>query len=396
MLGLSPDFRRIFVVDLIVRTAYQMGKTPVLPLFAAAIGAGHMLTGSIVAVSTLTGLVLKPLFGALSDRWGRRLWFFIALCVFTFTPFLYWFVTSPEQLFALRLFHGTATAIFGPVTLAVVAEMDRAHQATRLGWFDLAREGGYLIAPALAGGLLTVMPPEQVFVVIGFVSAVAFLPALRMGFATPPIQAAAQRPGLWRQFSAGLAFTISRIALWYANALEIAVYTITYGIKAFLPLFVLQDAKLGVFAAGLFFTVQEAAHMLSRPVGGWLGDRIGFAYSIAGGMALIAMALMALPGVSAESALLAVAVVSGIGMGLIFPSTIALVGGAVSAGGHLGLGMGVYGSCKNLGKVAGPLVSGALLQAVSYTVLFQGMAVAMACAAGIVVLSYHQRLRRAA
>ena len=46
--------------DLIVRTAYQMGKTPLLPLFAAGLGANATFLGFIFSASTLTGMLLKP------------------------------------------------------------------------------------------------------------------------------------------------------------------------------------------------------------------------------------------------------------------------------------------------------------------------------------------------
>ena len=45
-------FARIFAADAIVRSAYQMGKTPVLPLFAAMLGASDILLGLVVSVST--------------------------------------------------------------------------------------------------------------------------------------------------------------------------------------------------------------------------------------------------------------------------------------------------------------------------------------------------------
>ena len=112
------DLWRITGADLIVRTAYQVGKTPLMPLFAASIGAGEFLVGAIVSVSTLTGMILKPLFGLLSDRWGRKLWLLIGLSLFTGIPFLYGLVETPQQLFVLRLVHGLATAIFGPVSQA--------------------------------------------------------------------------------------------------------------------------------------------------------------------------------------------------------------------------------------------------------------------------------------
>ena len=174
------DLWRITGADLIVRTAYQVGKTPLMPLFAASIGAGEFLVGAIVSVSTLTGMILKPLFGLLSDRWGRKLWLLIGLSLFTGIPFLYGLVETPQQLFVLRLVHGLATAIFGPVSLAYVAEMAVSRTAERLGWFGMARSAGYLIAPTAAAWLLTWLDPSTVFTIIGLTSCLAFLPVLTL------------------------------------------------------------------------------------------------------------------------------------------------------------------------------------------------------------------------
>ena len=121
LLFLRSNLARLFLADFIVRGFYQIGKTPLLPLFAASIGAGELIIGFIVSVSTMTGMLLKPVFGILSDRWGRKVWLLVATLVFSGMPFLYQFVTTEQELMILRLFHGISTAIFGPVSLAYVA-----------------------------------------------------------------------------------------------------------------------------------------------------------------------------------------------------------------------------------------------------------------------------------
>ena len=67
--------RRFFAlcaIDFSARTSYNMARTPVLPLFAAALGAGPAMVGLIVAASTITGIFLKAPAGAISDQVGRR------------------------------------------------------------------------------------------------------------------------------------------------------------------------------------------------------------------------------------------------------------------------------------------------------------------------------------
>ena len=58
-----------------------------------------------------------------------------------------------------------ATAIYGPVTLAYVAEQARRGRAERLAWFGTARNPGYIVGPAAAGWMLLTMEPVTVFTV---------------------------------------------------------------------------------------------------------------------------------------------------------------------------------------------------------------------------------------
>lgn len=373
MLRQPAGFWGLFVTDLIVRAAYQMAKSPVLPILAASLGANKLMIGTIVGVSTLTGTVFKPIVGMLSDRYGRRLFFFAALLLFAGFPFLYRFVHTPDQLVWLRVLHGTATAIFGPVTLAVVMEMSVQNRGARLGLFEMARGSGHLIAPAVGGFILAWSSPETVFTVVGLLSCAALVPALFVRFDETKREAV-DRTGFLADLVDGLRHAATRRELWFVGVLEFAIYGSIYSLKAFLPIFAL-DAGYGVWAAGLFFTFQEATHLLVRPFGGRLGDRRGYAPAIALGLAAIGAALVALPSAPTASVLLALAIVVGIGQGLTFPSTVALIGNRIAAD-HIGMGLGFYGALRNLGKVAGPVIVGALLQAFAAKLVFPGLGVA--------------------
>ena len=363
----SRGFACVTAADFMVRSAYQMGKTPLLPIFAAALGAGDALLGSIVAVSTLTGMVLKPFVGILSDRWGRRAWLLAGTAFFAGMPFLYRFVQSPEQLVALRVVHGLATAIYGPVTLAYVAELSERRRAERLGWFSLARNGGYVVGPAVAGLLLLLVDPVSVFTIIGVLSCAAFAPVLLLPETAAPREA--RTTPLLRQAADALRADGRTPALWLAGGLHAKTYFALYAAKAFLPLYALAGGASPALA-GAFFAVQEGVHMALNPLGGWVGDRSGHLSSAAMGMALIGAALTLLTWAETGAALMAPAVLMGVAQALVLPSTVAMAADRVDER-NLGLGMGLVGTLKNAGKVAGPALVGGLIFWLDFTAVFR-------------------------
>ncbi len=388
----SKGFLKLTLADFLVRSAYQTGKTPLLPLFAVALGAGDALLGMIVAVSTFTGMVLKPVVGLLSDRWGRRRWLIVGTIVFTLVPFAYAFVQTPAQLFWIRLVHGTATAIYGPVTLAYLAGQSRKRLAERLGWFGLAREGGYIVGPALAGVLLLVWSPQSIFALIGLISALAFVPILLL----PEPEAAdrATRPGIGSQLARALGTAKRSRSIWLAGGLESVNFVVLYALKAFLPLYALS-VGFSVAFVGAFFAVQEATHVVLKPFTGRLGDRFGYLAVIASGMTLLGGSVLWLVRAEAVPSLLLVAALSGVAQALIFPSSLALVAHRVD-GASLGVSMGMVGSMRNAGKVLGPVLGGLLIQAFEFRASFQLLGVALVVLAGLMSLRVMARRVRAA
>ncbi len=367
------DFLRLGAADFIVRSGYQMGKTPLLPIFALSLGATDLFLGLVVSVSTLTGLLLKPLIGLLSDRQGRRVWLLTGTAFFVLMPFVYRFVSSPEQLLLVRVVHGLATAIYGPVTLASIAELRSSGVAERLGWFGIARSGGYIVGPALAGWLLLEHDPVTVFSFIGLLSALALVPVLKVRGGRMPVHAR-QEP-LLRHMRASLQAAGRSSGIWLAGTLEMALFVALYAVKTFLPVYALANGT-NVALVGLFFSLQEAAHLLARAPGGRLADRIGYVPSIAAGVMLLAAGLAALP-LTEGVALLVPAISTGIAQALVFPATLGLVSRQMPAG-NLGAAMGLVGMLQNLGKVLGPVAGGLLIGLTGFKALLWLLAAMLA------------------
>ena len=387
----SKPFLLLMLADFIARSAYQMGKTPLLPIFAAGLGASGAFLGLIVSVSTVTGLFLKPLFGILSDRWGRRVWLLIGAGFFAFMPFLYRFIQTPEALLALRLVHGLATAIYGPVTLAYIAELSRSkNRAEDIGWFQMARSGGYIVGPALAGWLLLSLDAVAVFTLIGFISCAVFLPILNLPEARSTEsrkrlgRSAPARPPLRQHIRMALRDGGRTPAVWLTGGLEAAAFIALYTLKAFLPIYAL-DAGVSVALVGLFFSLNEAAHALGKPFCGRLGDRWGHLRAISLGMMLLAAALPLVHALDEGLLFLLPAAMTGLAQALIFPAAIALVSDRISPE-HLGAGMGLIGMLQNFGKVAGPVLGGLAISALGYEATLVGLSLLLALGAAAIWL----------
>ena len=387
----SRGFLSITAADFLVRSAYQMGKTPLLPLFAASLGAGDVLLGFIVSVSTLTGMVLKPFVGILSDRTGRRVWLLIGTAVFAGMPFVYGLVESPDQLVLVRVIHGLATAIYGPVTLAYVVELSNSNRAERLGWFSMARNAGYVVGPAAAGVLLLRMDPVQVFTVIGLLSSLAFVPIVLLPETKPAPKS--DRPSLVKQAMQGISVASRSSGVWLAGGMSAQVLIAEYAIKAFLPVYALSKG-VNIAVVGAYFALQEGTHLLLAPLGGRLGDRLGHMPTVTLGMVAMAIGLLILSFGQDTGVLVLSAILIGVAQALVFPSALASVSNTVSDH-DLGACMGLVGAMKNSAKVAGPILAGLLIHRFGLEFTLASMGVMLIGVALGIYLIWKSGFRRA-
>ncbi len=370
----SNEFLRIFIslilCDFVVRTAYLAGKSPVLPIFADSLGMNAAVLGLIISVSTATGFFIKPLVGFVGDRTGFWIWMIVGAALFSTMPWLYGFVETSSDLIALRVAHGLATAIYGPVTLAVVAGIGGDQKAETFGWFGLARSGAGIFGPFLGGLMLAYMTPVAFYGLTGVVAALAFVPLFYLRAKTPLFKPARRKRRLPVRFAAREALrliarnkTLRIIAL-----VEMNFYIGIYALKAHVPLMMLASGRNFV-EMGLLLSVQELANAVLRPAMGRIADRIGYMATIIPGLLMISAGLFALPLSLSSNYIFAVAIIIGAGQAAFGPAAIALVAESV-AGEHRGAMFGVVGSLRNAGKIVGPVVAGVMITTMNAHIAF--------------------------
>jgi len=376
------DFTSLCTVGFLARFSYALVRNPMLPLFALFLGAGPEAVGLAVGISTVTGILFKLPAGALSDVVGRRRTMLAGLVVFGLMPFAYFFIDSYRALIVVRFLHGLATAIYGPVAMAVVAEVAGSRRGELLSWFSSVGIIGTLLGAPVGGLVLDVNtsggPVLWQFRMVFALSAASGMAALLLGLKTlghdaPSETERAAGSGLQR-FRQGIAEVLSDRRLVTASAVE-GVQNMGMGaLEAFLPIYAVTVVGLSEFQAGLLWGVQIFVTMLSKPLLGKMSDSRGRRGLIVAGLILCGGALGAIPFLHAFLSLLAACLVFGMGEALVTSSSSALVAD-MCRDRRFGSAMGAFGTIFDVGHASGPICAGLLIGWGGYQVSFPLLAV---------------------
>ena len=376
------DFNNLCTVGFLARFSYALARNPVLPLFALFLGAGPEAVGLAVGISTVTGILFKLPAGALSDVVGRRRTMLAGLMAFGLIPLAYFFIDSYRALIVVRFLHGLATAIYGPVAMAVVAEAAGSRRGELLSWFSSVGIIGTLLGAPIGGLVLDVGtsggPVLWQFRMVFALSAVSGMAALLLGLKTlgvdaPPETGHAAGSGLQR-FRQGIGQVLSDRRLVTTSAVE-GVQNMGMGaLEAFLPIYAVTVVGLSEFQAGLLWGMQIFVTMLSKPLLGKMSDARGRRGLIVAGLVLCGGALAAIPFLHAFMPLLAASLVFGMGEALVTSSSAALVAD-MCRDRQFGSAMGAFGTIFDIGHASGPICAGLLIGWAGYQVTFPLLAV---------------------
>src|SRR5882762_4497911 len=380
-------FAAIVFASLLSRLGYQMARSPVLPAFAADLGALPEFIGVIVAASTVTGVFFKLPSGALSDVLGRKRMMVLGALFFAVPPFLYPFVGDPWSLLALRFAHGLATAIFSPVAAAYVASLAETRRGARLGWFSSANDIGATGGPLVGGFVLYFTASFSLtYLTVGALGVLTFIVVLLLPevdhTAAQEAKTFAARAAEFRQ---GVAEVFETPPIFIAAGIEAVMY-IGYGaFLGFLPIYAkhvgLNDAEIAIVLGA-----QLVVAMVAKPITGRVSDRVGRIPVIIIGLLLCAIALPLIFRSESVSAFVLVAPLLGLGVGAVTPVTNALIADLASAR-RLGAAMGVFGTIWDIGEAAGPMIAGFLIGGLGYAATFDVLAgVTAVVAVGLMVL----------
>jgi multidrug resistance protein len=141
-------------VLLVVMIGYSVAM-PLLPFYIEAFGVGGTQLGWLMSTYSLMQLICAPLWGILSDRYGRKPVLCVGVLGYALALFLIGLANSFTMLFLARSLSGLLSSAVMPSSMAYIGENSPEGERSKgMGQLGAATGIGVIIGP-LVGGLLS-------------------------------------------------------------------------------------------------------------------------------------------------------------------------------------------------------------------------------------------------
>ena len=361
-----PSAGRLLLTACVVAFLCFLGsymRIPIVPLFAASLGADTVQVGLInSAFMCMAGLLSIPS-GLLSDRIGRRRPMLAGLCLLAGSSFLLSISQSPLQMGGIYLLFGVGLAAVTPTLMSYVADITPPEALGHaFGWYTMALYSGMTLGPAVGGFLGGLLGLRPIFVCSGSLILLMFVVACLL-LPNPPEKHRSRQAAdaIWPSL-----FNLRHNRRLIACLLMTVGGCVGFGMFiSFIPLYV-RSLGLQTTAVGLVCATQALANAIARIPAGWfcdrVGDRRGLVFS---GSLLFALSMAAFGRCANLPALLCAAIGMGLSMGIAFTVICALIVDAVPSK-MRGLAMGCYNTCVYLGMMLCAIGMGVVIHACGY------------------------------
>jgi MFS family permease len=348
---------------------------PLMPFYAKSMGAGGFVVGLLVASFSIAQLLMAPVWGRLSDHYGRRPALIVGMTASAIAYVIFAYAGSLWLLFLSRIVQGAGGGTVSVIQAYVADAVKPKDRARALGWLSASTNAGVALGPLLGTVALKWGTPgpgllAAALSVVNIAFAWKFLVESRDLAEATAARSQPKAIGRSRQAVIRVATHPNEPAsrLIWIYAIAIGAFQ---GSTAILALFL--AARFGVTARtiGYFFAYIGVMSVVTRAVIlGWAVDRLGEAKLSRLGLTLLATGLallpfmypLANPVLTYVPLALAVALIP-LGTAFTFPCVTSLLSRVVSSR-ERGLYMGVQQTFGGAARVFFPVVYGFLFDRV--------------------------------
>jgi len=331
---------------------------PLLPFYTVQLGGSGLIVGLLISSFSVAQLLSAPIWGRMSDRYGRRPALLVGLAASALAYIVFAFANSLWLLLLSRIVQGAGGGTTGVIQAYVTDASEPENRARSLGWLSAATNLGVTIGPAI-GALLLLWgrPAPGLFAaslcIINIIFAFNYLSESHdIRARAVSRRAGTSRQAVWRVLTRS-AEPAPRLIWIYAIAMGAFM-----GMNAILALFLGDEWGVTENTIWIFFTFIGTISVVTRAlVLGPLVDRFREAKLSRVGLVLLAMGLATIP-LAHNYVMLALAVaLVPLGTAFTFPCVTSLLSRVISQY-ERGLYMGVQQTFGGVARVIAPIWAG--------------------------------------
>jgi MFS family permease len=329
---------------------------PLLPFYALKLNATPEQIGFIIASFSIAQLLFAPVWGRVSDRYGRRPALLIGLTAAAIAYVVFAFADSLWLLFASRMIQGAGGGTTGVAQAYVADTIKPADRARALGWLSASSSLGVMVGPVV-GSLAAYWgqaAPGLVAATLCLLNVVFAWRRLPESRVVHPGPAPIRKP-IWHAALTVIRHPgrpVSRF-VWIYGAGMLGFSAMTAVLALYLQFrFGVTERNIGY----VFLYVGALSVVMRLLVLGPVIDRVGETGAMRLGTVLLTLGLVLYPWPTSPWVLAAVIPLVPMGTALLFPATTALMSRA-SEKTELGLTMGVAQTFAGIARVLAPMIA---------------------------------------
>ncbi len=396
---LAKMWRSVFVPTVLLAFAEGL-LVPVLPLYVASLGVPFWWVGLVLAGEAIGMLVGDLPAGAMLRRVDRKSAMLLGIALLGLAAMATAFVDAVVSIFALRLVAGLGAALWGISRHAFLAdEVPLQRRGRMIAAFGGAQRIGSLAGPAIGGWVAAIAGFSSAFLLYAVVAALTLVFCWRYLESAPPLgrrdlplaagpaARAAGRAGARVESATAWAMVgaLGWRRLGAAAAGNLMAQAIRAGRRIVIPLHGAAVLGLDVRQVGWIVSLAAGFDVLLFPLAGWVMDRFGRKFAIVPSFALQALGMALVPLTGSFAGLAVAASLIGLGNG-VGSGTMMTIGADLAPKGAVGEFLGAWRLVGDGGAMGGPVLVGALADALGLA--FATLAVAAVGAGAALTFAY--------
>lgn len=370
-----PPIPREIVVLLVAAFIIALGFgliAPILPQYAVSFDVGVAAASVIVSIFAFTRLIFAPVAGILVGKLGEPRIYVTGVLLVAISTLLCAVVQNYTQLLIARGLGGFGSTMFTISAMALIARLAPNESRGRISGLYA---GAFLLGNVAGPVLGTVLAPFGMRIPFLIYGTALVIAASVVYFALGRRRDLDKDPTKTGSASAIEVVTtreaLSSPAYRAALASGFSYGWLAFGIRtSMIPLFALAifGDEHGARNAGISLSVFAVGNGLALIFSGKLTDRIGRRIPILIGMMVLLGSIVSMGYFTSLTGFIVLSLLAGFGGGVLGPAQQAAVADVIGSGRNGGKALAGFQMCTDLGAIIGPLIAGAMADAISYQV----------------------------